>query len=176
MKESVKQFSLVLALVTGYFFLFSESIVAQTVLANGATNASASGKTIQASIGQSFIGLRGASGKNIGSGYWYQLSTAAISTDLETTDELAKEFSLHGNYPNPFNPSTTIAFDLAKQAKVKLVIYDLLGNKIETLVDTELTSGRYRKTWEATGLTSGTYFYRIDAGDWSATKRMTLLK
>lgn len=176
MKDTIVKLGLVIAFVTGTWFLLSESVQAQAVLANGATKASASGKNLQASVGQSFIGVSSASGKNIGSGYWYQLSTTAISTDLETSDELAKDFLLHSNYPNPFNPSTTIAFDLPKQAKVTLVIYDLLGNEVETLVDKELSSGKYRATWEASGLTSGTYFYRIDAGDWSATERMTLLK
>jgi hypothetical protein len=93
-------------------------------------------------------------------------------------------FSLSQNYPNPFNPSTTIRYGIPVESKVTLTIYDMLGRKIQTLVDRQLKPGAYAETWNASSLASGMYFYRIDARDatagsnrrFSETKRLVLLK
>ena len=85
-------------------------------------------------------------------------------------------FSLHQNYPNPFNPNTTIRFALPKSMHVELRIYNTLGDVITTLVDREMTSGTYAIPWNASGMASGVYFYRLKAGEYTETKKLLLLK
>ena len=85
-------------------------------------------------------------------------------------------FELYQNYPNPFNPSTTIKYDLSKQSRVKLEIYDILGRRVAILVDETKKAGRYQIVWNASRLTSGVYFERLQAGDYSAVKKLLLLK
>ena len=85
-------------------------------------------------------------------------------------------FALYQNYPNPFNPSTTIRYDVPKTARVKLVVYDILGRQVATLVDEVKAAGRYQSTWHTSRLASGVYFYRLNAGDYGATRKLVLLK
>ena len=80
------------------------------------------------------------------------------------------------NYPNPFNPSTTFRYSIAKQSKVLIRIYDITGKEIETLVDEEKPVGTYELTWKASNLSSGVYFYQLQAGDFVETKKMILMK
>jgi len=84
--------------------------------------------------------------------------------------------SLNPNYPNPFNAATTLSFQLAIPANVKLVVYDLLGREIAILVNGYLETGNYAIDFDAGGLSSGVYFYRLRAGDAVETRRMVLLK
>lgn len=92
------------------------------------------------------------------------------------------KFSLAQNYPNPFNPATIIKFKIkdshnsASSANVKLVVFDILGKEIATLVNENLKPGEYEPTFDARGLTSGIYFYRLTAGDFSETKKMLMIK
>ncbi|MFV1884240.1 MAG: T9SS type A sorting domain-containing protein [Balneola sp.] len=83
---------------------------------------------------------------------------------------------LHQNYPNPFNPTTTISFELDKPEDVTLTIFDALGRTIAVLVDEQRTTGVHEMSFDATNLSSGIYFYRLEAGAFSETKRFTLIK
>lgn len=86
-------------------------------------------------------------------------------------------FMLSQNYPNPFNPTTVINYVVKGQpSNVKLIIFDVLGNEIETLVNEKQLAGSYRVQFDGSKLSSGTYFYKLDAGDFSQTKKMILLK
>jgi hypothetical protein len=98
----------------------------------------------------------------------------ATGTGDET--RLPIHFFLRPNYPNPFNSSTTIEYGLPEPGRVRIDIYDLLGRRVETLVDEEMQPGRHQVTWDASGYSSGVYFYRIEAGDFVNTKRMVYLK
>ncbi len=100
------------------------------------------------------------------------------STSSNTKNNLIPtSFELHQNYPNPFNPSTKIAFDLPKDAKVKLVIYDILGREIKTLIHNEFrAAGKYITEFNGSNLASGVYFYRLQAGDFVSVKKMVLIK
>jgi hypothetical protein len=91
-------------------------------------------------------------------------------------DGLPLTYSLDQNYPNPFNPSTQINFSLAKVSNVKLVIYNVLGQQVTTLIDTRMDAGPHTVRFDARNLASGVYFYRLDAGDFKANKKMLLLK
>jgi hypothetical protein len=85
-------------------------------------------------------------------------------------------YKLNQNYPNPFNPTTTINFILAKASDVKLTVYNVLGQKVMTLVDSHMGEGNQSIVFDASKLTSGVYFYRLDAGSFSSVKKMMLLK
>jgi hypothetical protein len=86
------------------------------------------------------------------------------------------EFALVNNYPNPFNASTVIEYQLPVSSSVKLEIYNLLGNKVETLLDTQQEAGYKSVIWDASEVSSGVYFYKLTAGDFTETKRMMLVK
>jgi hypothetical protein len=100
----------------------------------------------------------------------------ATSIGSEIEKLIPNQFSLHQNYPNPFNPTTSIRFDLKTNTHVTLIIYNALGQEITKLVDIEMTAGFKGVVWDASNMTSGTYFYTIKAGDFSETKKMILLK
>lgn len=89
---------------------------------------------------------------------------------------IPEEIALLQNYPNPFNASTTVEYDLAKTCYVFIEIYDLLGRKIEILLNDHQQPGRHRVIWDASDYSSGIYFYRIEAGKFIETRRMLLLK
>lgn len=85
-------------------------------------------------------------------------------------------FELHRNYPNPFNPSTTIQFDIPKLSKVTLKIIDMLGREVATLVDEQLHPGEHKVIVDSRTLPSGVYFYRLQSEEFSATKKLLLMK
>ena len=90
-------------------------------------------------------------------------------------------FTLHQNYPNPFNPKTTIEFETAQSGRVKLTVYNVLGQQIKTLSDGQLNPGSYRVTWDGTNdngaaVSSGIYFLRMSADSFLQHRRMLLMK
>jgi hypothetical protein len=85
-------------------------------------------------------------------------------------------FSLAQNYPNPFNPSTRISFDLPAAGFVTLKVYDVLGNEVSSIVNGVLQGGAHEVYFDARGLSSGTYYYRLQMGSTIATKSLTLVK
>ena len=86
------------------------------------------------------------------------------------------EYALHQNYPNPFNPETTISFDLPEISKVRLTVYNPLGQIITTLLDKTVSSGHHEISFDGKDLSAGLYFYRLDAGDFTAVRKMMLIK
>ncbi len=107
---------------------------------------------------------------------------AAQVTGIEDDlNAMPKEFALYQNYPNPFNPSTTIAFDLPKQAEVVVAIYNVMGQKVRTLVNGSLNAGHHEVVWDGrndfgTPVAGGVYIYTIKAGDFTKSMKMTLIK
>jgi hypothetical protein len=97
-------------------------------------------------------------------------------TGVQSTNGNAYTFSLSQNYPNPFNPATTISFYLPSKSFVSLKIFDLLGRDIATIISEEMPAGGYSRQWIASKMTSGIYFYRLQAGSYSETKKLILLK
>jgi len=83
---------------------------------------------------------------------------------------------LHQNYPNPFNPSTTISYELASRSNVQLAVYNVLGQAVATLVNSVQPAGRYAVVLDGSRLTSGVYFYRLRAGEFSQTYKLMLVK
>ncbi len=97
-------------------------------------------------------------------------------TGIDDDESSITAYALSQNYPNPFNPSTTISYQLAAEGQVTLKVYDLLGQEIATLVNERLGPGTFKTEWNAAQLPSGIYFYRLQAGSFSETKRLILLK
>ena len=120
--------------------------------------------------------------KNVNGKYYYRLKqidndgTFEYSTTIEVSFLQPLTFSLEQNYPNPFNPTTTIRFNLPKAENVKLTLYNLLGQKIITLVNEYKEPGVYVINFEASDLNSGMYIYEIEAGSFTQTRKMTLIK
>jgi hypothetical protein len=124
--------------------------------------------------------------------YWYYAeavyenavskASAADSAKLnpvgadEPAENLPGNFALRQNYPNPFNPKTVIKYELPVSSHVKLEIFNLMGQTVETLIDGQQPAGYKSITWDGSGVASGIYFYKLSAGGRTFTRRMTLLK
>jgi hypothetical protein len=96
--------------------------------------------------------------------------------DEDAATVIPTEYTLHNAYPNPFNPSTTIRFDLPEATKVRLAVYDMLGREVAVLADGERPAGQYSLRFDAGKLSSGTYIYRLQTGNYVQTRKMMLVK
>ncbi len=103
----------------------------------------------------------------------YEVGGAPVSSEME---EIAGEFRLNQNYPNPFNPSTTITYAIPEQSEVRLEVININGQRVATLVDENQHAGDHSVTFDAGGLASGVYLYRLQAGSFTKTARMVLVK
>jgi peptidoglycan/xylan/chitin deacetylase (PgdA/CDA1 family) len=99
-----------------------------------------------------------------------------LNIDSTSNGSIPKDFNLDQNYPNPFNPTTNIAFRIVERGFVSLKLYGVLGSEIATLVNEEKPAGNYVVEFDAAGLTSGMYFYRLQAGAYNETKKMVLIR
>ncbi len=125
----------------------------------------------------------GIDGYPIGDLNWFPDRKADWITaiDDDITSGVAREFSLQQNYPNPFNPTTNITYTLAKNAQVKLTVYNVLGQKIKTLINSKQTAGSHTVVWNGlneagVAVPSGVYFYRLETRNGSQVRKMMLLK
>lgn len=100
----------------------------------------------------------------------------ADPTSIEQISELSKEFSLKQNYPNPFNPSTKISFSLPSQEHVVVEVFNMLGQKVITLMDKNMNAGYHELEFNGSDLSSGVYFYAIQAGQFNDVKKMIIIK
>ena len=105
-------------------------------------------------------------------GYFY----SPIDFVDSDNENLPQEFKLEQNYPNPFNPSTTIRFSLNKPSFVSLAVFDVLGNRVKQLIESNVSNGQHQIQFDASQLSSGMYFYRLQSGDFIETKKMLLIK
>jgi hypothetical protein len=118
---------------------------------------------------------------NAGS-YYYRLKQMDFDGSFEYSGEIAVEVSqpadyfLSQNYPNPFNPSTTISYALAEDIDVSLKVFDILGNEVATLINENQPAGAYDVSFDAGNLSSGVYYYTLQAGEFTSTKKLMLMK
>ncbi len=104
-------------------------------------------------------------------------TTNPISTGSNTiSSEIPTEFKLYENYPNPFNPSTSIRYDIPANSFVKLIVYDVTGKEVATLVNETMTAGKYEAVWSGREFASGVYFARIEAGSYKHIVKMLMVK
>ena len=104
------------------------------------------------------------------------LDSVDVTVSVDDISNPLYTFQLSDNYPNPFNPSTAISYEIPKRSEVSIKIYDITGRLVTTLVDDVKNAGQHIVTFRANQLSSGVYFYRLQAGSYSAVKRMMLLK
>jgi hypothetical protein len=114
-------------------------------------------------------------GSSAGCSVWRRSLTEIVGVQ-NISSEIHSAFSLKQNYPNPFNPSTNILYSVPKNGMVKLVVFDALGREVQTLVNQSQQAGTYEASFNGSALTSGVYFYKLTSGDFSETKRMSLIK
>jgi len=106
-----------------------------------------------------------------------QLADYSTVTSVRTvTNEIPEGFRLEQNFPNPFNPTTVIEYSVPRNSAVKITVFDQLGREIRTIVDQELLPGTYQTTFDAAGLSSGTYFYKLSVDGFETVKRMLLVR
>jgi hypothetical protein len=171
------------------FFLFlvlvcqegteAQYLMPNSVLGSGGGVMSSSNYRITGTLGQPVIGVANSPANNSYLGFWYlpsRITTGITGVEREAEKELPTEYRLEQNYPNPFNPSTTIQFSLPRSGFVTLKVFSILGEEVATLASEELPAGRYTTRWNANGLPSGVYFYRLQTGDFAETKKLVLVK
>lgn len=107
---------------------------------------------------------------------FYTLRYSKIVGIQPISTEIPSSFALKQNYPNPFNPSTAIRFDIPKSTYVKIAVYDVMGQEVSVLANENVSAGKYELKWNASGYSSGIYFYTLTAGDFRETKKMILAK
>ena len=120
-----------------------------------------------------------------GVSYTYTLESVDVNNNVEVlgatnatpgADGVVAQFALDQNFPNPFNPETNISFELAEASNVSLRIFNLVGQEVATLVSGPQAAGRHTVSFDGANLTSGMYIYRLEAGEFSATRKMILMK
>ena len=107
------------------------------------------------------------------------MDTIVVGNPTDVNDQsssLPDRFEVSQNYPNPFNAQTEIEYSLPRESHVRIEIYNLLGQNVETLVDDTRQAGYHQVVWDATNVPTGVYFYRIAAGDFTQTRKMLLMK
>jgi hypothetical protein len=148
---------------------FDEPIIAQSNQANRSVIASLP------EVGRYYWRVNVTNGN--GTSDWSDVWSFTVASLVATEDEgVPDRFALHPNYPNPFNPETTIRFDLPSAQNVALEIFDTLGRRVATLVDGHLPAGKHRARWKADHLASGLYLYRLRAGSFVRSRAMILVK
>jgi len=107
---------------------------------------------------------------------WGLYSISTTPTGISKEQQSDYSFRLNQNYPNPFNPTTTIIYSLAKEGNVKLTVYNAIGSKVSTIVNEYKPAGSYSVQFNGSNLASGIYLYRLESGNYSATKKFIMLK
>jgi hypothetical protein len=160
---------------------------AQTQLAwisinsGGVTEQSSANFSAGLSIGQVVSGSSQSTNFKVTFGFWQEGVTSPTDVEEILGAELPTTFSLFQNYPNPFNPSTVIEFTVPQRSHVVVEVYNLLGQRVVTLVDEPMSPGVYQTVWYGTDQSgspvgSGIYFYRLKTDRFVATRKMLLLK
>lgn len=122
-----------------------------------------------------YFAIKAFDGSNNRSAFSDEVSLS-LATSINPELVLPKQFEISQNYPNPFNPSTKISYSLPKQAQVEIILYDILGREISTLVNEVKNAGTYHLMLDMKEYSSGIYIYRIKAGSYTQTRKLTLLK
>jgi hypothetical protein len=149
--------------------------ITNSVIGSGGNIISNSNNIIVSTVGESFIGKSSNTINQNQIGFWYAYQQTTI-TDVEDEEIIPTVFKLEQNYPNPFNPSTKIKFAVPEKSNVLIKVYDILGSEVTTLVNKEMDAGWYENNFNAAGLSSGIYLFRMEAGSYMNTKKMILLR
>ena len=155
-------------------YVTADEHIVRDVLGSGGGAAVSADYRLLHTVGQPVINLVTDPGHIHDQGFWYLPWFFITAVDEENPTPRANR--LFQNYPNPFNPVTTFRFALEKPSWATLEIYDALGRLVKTLVDEEMDEGEYTITFNARGLASGVYFYRMRAAEFEKTRKMVILR
>jgi hypothetical protein len=173
----VKQLTVALAVVLVALFAAVQAgaqyQITESVIGSGGTNASGGSYQLLGTIGQAAIGVAAGGSYENQIGFWYM--PGWVLTGIEDGEQPLRTF-FGQNFPNPFNPVTTLSYGLETAQHVTITIYDVSGREVRTLVDSDMEPGRYQATLDAAGLAGGVYFARMVAGDYVENKKLVLIK
>jgi hypothetical protein len=155
--------------------LIAKHDIPWSVVGIGSSQIGSPSYAVRGTVGQTAMGTVANTSYNHMVGYWCDLGST-VTSSRETGGEAQRVFALFQNHPNPFNPITTIRFSLPRAYRVTLRIYDVSGRLISTIVDKEIPGGLHDAVWDATGVASGVYFYRLEAPSFVQTRKLVLLK
>lgn len=149
----------------------------RSAFGNGAAVSSNAEFKLAGTLSQPIIGPAANQSYRSLCGFWYR-KPADVSTGISEEQPAGAPavYALGQNYPNPFNPSTAIEFSLAQSGRVTLAVYNMLGQEVAKLLDLDMQAGSHRIVFEARNLPAGLYFYRLQSGEFSQVRRLTLLK
>jgi hypothetical protein len=142
----------------------------------GFAESRSSNAMVKAVAGQSLVGTSQQANTQITCGFLADTLIHSVVSAVVEQSETPSAYSLEQNYPNPFNPETRIEFRILNSEFTRLAIYDLLGREIAVLVNGVQPAGFHSVTFDASGLTSGMYLYRLTAGEYIETKRLLVVK
>lgn len=168
----LKWLTLIVFLLSNY--LYGQYQIRASVFACGGAVISNADHRISSTSGQTLIGSAQAGNFRMHVGFWRQAQL--INPVEEFSDLTPTEYRLDQNYPNPFNPTTAIRFAVKERSHLILVVFNVLGQTVTTLVNEELAAGEYEARFSPIGLASGLYVYRITTNGFVQSRRMLLLK
>lgn len=172
-------YSSVLLISPLLFFLnaaFAQNQITYSVISSGGEKSSNESFVLSGTVGEPLIGSSVTTSNQNFTGFWYVYYNDVITSVEEQQELIPTVFKLEQNYPNPFNPSTIIKFAVPERSNVLIKIYDILGGEVATLVDEELDTGWYERSFNASSIASGVYIYRMNAGNFISTKKMLMVK
>jgi hypothetical protein len=157
-----------------YSMALAQYSIVNSVFGNGGVLISDANHSIKSTLAQAFIGKMNNTSYAAQVGFWYSVKMYVGIGKRE--DQLPQIFQLFQNYPNPFNPSTNIKYTIPQSSHVRLVIYNVLGQRISTLVDENKLPGYYTVEFDANSLASGFYIYHLEAKNFQESRKMVLMR
>jgi hypothetical protein len=139
----------------------------------GFANSTGSNTLLKSAVGQSFVGSSKIAGMEVLSGFFADTLFRSKLVSVSDANEMP---TVYENYPNPFNPTTVIKYDLPNSQRVVLKIFNILGQETATLIDEVQEAGFKSVEWSANNVSSGVYFYKLTAGDFVEIKKMLLVR
>ena len=156
----------------------AEIVMTQSVVGNAGGRMSSVNHDMSGTLGQTAIGVVSGPSYLHEIGFWYHTAWAWVGVveEEEGESELPSRYELGPNYPNPFNPVTTLQFAVPKRSHVTIKLYDILGREVRTVVDDPMDPGYHTTVLDAAGLSSGVYFCRMMAERYVETRKVVLVK
>ena len=155
--------------------LIAEHIISYSVFGNGGISQTGDAHYISGTIGQPASGASTCMSYRNCLGYWYINNCIVVPTLVEHK-ALPEYFRLLGNYPNPFNPATSIQFEIPVKCHVCINVYSITGQRVSTLLDNPVSEGRHTVKWKPVDLSAGLYLYSLEAGNKRLIGKMLYLK
>ena len=153
----------------------AQSTVPWSAISMGFVVSSSPTTIVKSIVGQGLLGTMLGTNSIVEGGFLADTLFRTL-TSVAAQGGVPKEYALQQNYPNPFNPTTSIRFEIPRASQVNLKVYNVLGQEVMTLMDEEKQAGIYDVQFSAMSLSSGMYLYRLRAREFTATKRLMLLK